>query len=145
MLCNNNFKNKFKMIDIIMSYSPTNNQSWLDPSGNFHPIDRKDSGDGFLTHEQWAKNKGYKLKGLYKKGWLRIKKYGDTLWASNAEKVPPNYKQERELQNWASENPVFKKISFDNGEKEIIIWSRLSEYYEVNFKEWFDSKEKIIN
>ena len=65
------------------------------------------------------------------------------MWASNAEKVPPNDRQEPVLQNWASENPVFKKISFDNGKKETIIWSRLSEYYEVNFKKWFDSEESI--
>ena len=59
-----------------MSHLPSNNQSWLDPSGNFHPIDRS----VFLSHEAWAKGNwktlGFKTKykfpptALYKKGWL---------------------------------------------------------------------------
>lgn len=135
-----------------MSHLPSNNQSWLDPSGNFHPIDRS----VFLSHEAWAKGNwktlGFKTKykfpptALYKKGWLRVKKDGNTLWVSNAARVPPNDRQKPALQYWAIENPAIKQITFEDGVIQKIIWPENDyEYHEVNFKEWFIKNNKNNN
>ena len=126
-------------MEYLLSYS----QSWLDPSGNFHPVPKDTNiGGSFLTHEKWAKQNGFTLNKLYSSGWMRISKYGDTLWANNLKKLTLNDRQLSNLKEFAKSNNKINTIAFDNGEKESILWSKDDEYYE-SFKFFF--KNWLIN
>lgn len=123
-----------------MEYSFAYTQSWLDPSGNFFVVPKETSiGGTFLTHEKWAKQNGYTLNKLYKSGWMRVSKYGDTIWANNIKKVVPNNRQLNSLKDLAISINKVNNIAFDNGEKESILWSKDNEFNEgifLKFKQW---------
>lgn len=123
-----------------MEYSFAYTQSWLDPSGNFFIVPKETSiGGTFLTHEKWAKQNGYTLNKLYKSGWMRVSKYGDTIWANNIKKVVPNNRQLNSLKDLAISINKVNNIAFDNGEKESILWTKDNEFNEgifLKFKQW---------
>jgi hypothetical protein len=116
-----------KLKQILMELSRDDSYSWQDPSGKFHSI------SGHDTHASWAARElDQSLHGnitqqrdsvmtMWKKGWMRIARDGDTIYAHN-EVMMPNRKQQKQLEDLAIEQG-FSKVVADGGEEYKVIWS----------------------
>ena len=93
-----------------------NIQSWLSPSGDFHPVSRTHSTGRWGTHGDWAAHHDMKMQDMFNKGWMRVTYIGDILYMSNDSGVLPNYKQKNAILNLSIESDRFKKVVWEDGE-----------------------------
>lgn len=116
-----------KLLKILESITSRyyNVSSWLNKNGEFFPVRPE-------THhvlDAWKyipqsrkKGKINPIEYLYKIGWQRIAKGGNTLYSCNTF-FPPNEKQKQELINLANEFDIYH-IEYDNNESYKTIWSK---------------------
>lgn len=102
----------------------SNETSWLDPNGKFHPITRTSTTEFWLSHSNWALRHNYNINELFDQGWMRVIYIGDTLYVSNDNQILPNFIQKQNLADFAIVNKKFNYIAYDNGNDEKIIWTR---------------------
>ncbi len=91
-------------------------QSWLSPSGEFHPVSNNHASMAIdlAGGEDVA---GGAVAALFKKGWMRVTYYGNSLYLSNDFRQP-NHRQTRAARDFALESGRFSKVMFDSGEDE---------------------------
>ena len=114
---------------------PRNTTSWLNTSGDFHPIDRVkspmdrlNSPSGFNTHDDWARKYGAEggERELERSGWVRVTHGGKTLYANNDSGIPPKPKQIAALRDFAISHGTFDEVVFDpgGGRKAKVLWAK---------------------
>lgn len=78
---------------------PRNANSWLSPSGEFHPVARERDGGGWNTHHRWAISHGVAggEEELLSAGWMRVVRLGQSLYAANENGKALTDKQSKSL------------------------------------------------
>lgn len=104
--------------------NPHNNKSWIDLSGVFHPMGGV-SGMYREEHEEWAESQAETIGSLFRKGWGRVNKIGDTVWVQSDGGRTPAGKQLSSLIDYA----IFSnatQVVFDpgSGSKKKVLWDR---------------------
>ena len=104
-----------------IQYSKKEAYSWLNPAGEFKPID---TGDVHGSAAQKILNndpKNDNIKILFKHGWQRITYIGNILYTNNSV-MGPNYKQKSSLIKLAQDNG-FNELIWDNYKDNRTLWT----------------------
>lgn len=96
-------------------------RSWLSPSGELISV-------GNMSHYQYAMELKWISKmdpnELWEQGWFRVNHHDRDLYVHNEINPTLNYRQKKSLIDYAIESEQFERIIIDNGEKDVVIWSR---------------------
>lgn len=112
-----NFKNWLYENTSAASIWLSNSQSWLDPKGTFHPIQRLLPSGRYGSHSDWAISQGKKSSDLFDSNWMRIISIGHALYASNDSGKVLTLPQKTALKNLMYDsNGRFKSVVWENGQ-----------------------------
>ena len=115
------FMIKLRLILFEIQYSKKDAYSWLNPAGEFKPIDTGDVHDSAAQKILNNDPKNDNIKILFSHGWQRISYIGNTLYTNNSV-MKPNYKQKSNLVKLAQDNG-FEKLIWDSYKDDRVLWS----------------------